>query len=114
MSDKISDKIALTPSAVARLKAIAAEKKLDNVALRIVIDGGGCSGFQYDFKLDSQKLSDDLEFETDGAVILIDKISFEFVKGAQVDFKESMMGSAFVINNPNASSACGCGNSFTI
>lgn len=106
--------ITLSPQAVKRLKQIAASKDLARAALRIVIDGGGCSGFQYNFKLDGEQVADDLCFETDGAVVLIDPVSFEFVKGAEVDFKENLMGATFVINNPNAASGCGCGSSFAI
>jgi len=106
--------IKLSSQAVNRLKQIATSKNLARAALRIVIDGGGCAGFQYHFKLDGEQAADDLCFETDGAVILIDPVSFEFVKGAEVDFKEDLIGSTFVINNPNAASGCGCGSSFSI
>lgn len=82
--------------------------------LRIAVTGGGCSGFQYDFKIDGERLDDDLVVERDGATVLIDPVSLDFLKGAEVDFVDDLIGQAFKINNPNATSSCGCGTSFSV
>ncbi|MBL0942039.1 MAG: iron-sulfur cluster insertion protein ErpA [Alphaproteobacteria bacterium] len=85
-----------------------------NLMLRIVVEGGGCSGLQYHFKLDYQPQEGDRIFEQDGVRLVVDDISFEYIKGSEVDFTDQLIGASFVIHNPNASSACGCGSSFSI
>jgi iron-sulfur cluster insertion protein len=82
--------------------------------LRVAVTGGGCSGFQYNFALDDIRADDDLVLERDGAVILIDSMSLDFLKGAEIDFVDDLIGAAFKINNPNAQSSCGCGTSFSV
>lgn len=82
--------------------------------LRVAVTGGGCSGFQYNFALDDVKADDDLVLERDGAVVLIDPLSIDFLKGAEIDFVDDLIGASFRINNPNAQSSCGCGTSFSI
>lgn len=82
--------------------------------LRVAVTGGGCSGFQYNFALDAVKAEDDLVLERDGAVILIDSLSLDFLRGAEIDFVDDLIGAAFKINNPNAQSSCGCGTSFSV
>jgi iron-sulfur cluster insertion protein len=82
--------------------------------LRITVSGGGCSGFQYGFSLDDQKNDDDRLFERDGVTVVIDEVSLDLLKGSEVDFVEDLIGSYFAIKNPNASSTCGCGSSFSI
>lgn len=82
--------------------------------LRVAVTGGGCSGFQYNFALDDVKADDDVVLERDGAVVLIDSMSLDFLKGAEIDFTDDLIGAAFKINNPNAQSSCGCGTSFSI
>lgn len=82
--------------------------------LRVAVTGGGCSGFQYNFALDDVKADDDVVLERDGAVVLIDSMSLDFLKGAEIDFADDLIGAAFKINNPNAQSSCGCGTSFSI
>ena len=82
--------------------------------LRVAVTGGGCSGFQYNFELDGVKAEDDLVVERDGAVVLIDAMSLDFLKGAEIDFADDLIGTSFKINNPNAQSSCGCGTSFSI
>lgn len=102
----------VTDRAYRRLTEIAAltgERK----ALRVGVDGGGCSGFQYDIRLD-EPAADDLVLEKDGQKVLIDQISLPFLANAEIDFTEELIGARFVINNPNASSSCGCGTSFSI
>ena len=82
--------------------------------LRVAVTGGGCSGFQYNFTLDDARLDDDLVVERDGAIVLIDPVSLDFLKGAEIDFTDDLIGAAFKVNNPNATSSCGCGTSFSV
>ena len=82
--------------------------------LRVAVTGGGCSGFQYNFALDDARAEDDLVLERDGAMVLIDPVSLDFLKGAEIDFVDDLIGAAFKINNPNAQSSCGCGTSFSV
>jgi iron-sulfur cluster insertion protein len=87
---------------------------MPNAFLRLAVSGGGCSGFQYGFSFDDTKQADDSVFERDGVSLVIDEVSLELVKGAEIDFVEDMMGAAFQVKNPNAASSCGCGNSFSL
>ena len=82
--------------------------------LRVSVEGGGCSGFQYKFDFDRTRASDDLVLERNGAVVLIDPISQQYMTGAEIDFVDDLIGAAFKINNPVASASCGCGTSFSI
>jgi len=82
--------------------------------LRVAVTGGGCSGFQYNFAIDDAPMDDDLVVERDGAVVLIDPVSLDFLKGAEIDFSDDLIGQAFKINNPNATASCGCGTSFSV
>ncbi|MBS0273090.1 MAG: iron-sulfur cluster insertion protein ErpA [Proteobacteria bacterium] len=82
--------------------------------LRVAVTGGGCSGFQYSFTIDDTKLDDDLVVARDGATVLVDPVSLDFLKGAEIDFVDDLIGAAFKINNPNATSSCGCGTSFSV
>ncbi len=82
--------------------------------LRLAVTGGGCSGFQYNFALDETRMDDDLFIEEGGAKILIDPVSLDFLAGAEIDFTDDMIGQAFKVNNPNATSSCGCGTSFSV
>jgi iron-sulfur cluster assembly accessory protein len=84
------------------------------VMLRVAVTGGGCSGFQYNFALDDSRLDEDLVIERDGAVVLIDPVSLDFLKGAEIDFVDDLIGASFKVNNPNATSSCGCGTSFSV
>lgn len=101
-------------SAVIKLKELIAEENNPNLKLRVFVQGGGCSGFSYGFTFDEDQNEDDFEFEQDSVKILVDSMSFQYLDGADIDYKEDIMGSSFVINNPNASSTCGCGSSFSI
>jgi iron-sulfur cluster assembly accessory protein len=83
-------------------------------ALRLAVTGGGCSGFQYNFALDDTQMDDDMVVEKEGARVLIDPVSLDFLAGAEIDFTDDLIGQAFKVNNPNATAACGCGTSFTI
>ena len=83
-------------------------------ALRVYIQGGGCSGFQYGFEFDENRADDDLAVVTDGVTLLVDPLSLQYLMGAEVDYSESLTGAQFVIRNPNARTTCGCGSSFTV
>ena len=109
------DEIAISASAARRIAAlIAAEGGGEGLRLRVAVSGGGCSGFQYGFTLDDERRDDDRVFERDGAGVLIDEVSLELLKGAELDYVEDLMGSYFVVKNPNATSTCGCGSSFSV
>ncbi|HEY5048663.1 MAG TPA: iron-sulfur cluster insertion protein ErpA [Rhizomicrobium sp.] len=82
--------------------------------LRLAVTGGGCSGFQYNFALDASRQDDDFVIERDGAIVLVDPMSLEFLKGSEVDFVDDLIGASFKVKNPNASSSCGCGTSFSV
>ena len=82
--------------------------------LRVSVEGGGCSGFQYKFDMDRERADDDLVIERDGAVVLVDPVSVQYMEGAEIDFVDDLIGASFKINNPNATAACGCGTSFTV
>lgn len=105
--------ITLTERAAKRIAEIVSGEA-DGVMLRVAVNGGGCSGFQYGFTLDDTRLSDDLVIEKSGATVLIDPVSVGYLGGAEIDFSNDLIGSAFKINNPNATSGCGCGTSFAI
>ncbi len=102
----------VTDRAYARLAQIA-EMTGQTRALRVAVEGGGCSGFQYDIKLDDAQ-ADDLVLEKSGQTVLVDAVSLPFLSNAVIDFSEELIGARFVIENPNASSSCGCGTSFSI
>ncbi len=101
----------VTDRAFARLAEIGASA--DGQALRVAVEGGGCSGFQYDIRLDTPE-TDDLVLEKDGERVLVDQISLPFLAGATIDFTEELIGARFTIDNPNATSSCGCGTSFAM
>ena len=105
--------IALSPSAAARVAAIAARQAKPAI-LRLSVDGGGCAGFQYRFGLADDIEADDVTAVRDGVTLAVDPVSLDLVRGAVVDYVESLGGSAFQVTNPNAASGCGCGTSFSI
>lgn len=108
--------LALPPKVTDRAFAQLAEINQasgDTKALRVAVEGGGCSGFQYEIKLDDAA-ADDLVLEKDGQKVLVDAVSLPFLQNATIDFSEELIGARFVINNPNATSSCGCGTSFSI
>jgi iron-sulfur cluster insertion protein len=109
----LAQDIALTPSAAARVAAIAAKQNKPAI-LRLSVDGGGCSGFQYKFGMADAPEGDDAIAETDGVRLVVDSVSLDLVRGCQVDYVESLGGAAFRVDNPNAASGCGCGSSFAI
>jgi iron-sulfur cluster insertion protein len=103
----------LSPSAAARVAAIAAKQGKPAI-LRLSVEGGGCSGFQYKFGLEDAPDGDDLVIERDGVSLVVDPVSLDLVAGSEVDYVESLGGAAFRVTNPNASAGCGCGSSFAI
>lgn len=107
--------LALTENAARKiLNLIQEEKTMTPLMFRIMISGGGCSGFQYGFSLDYQANEDDHVFELNGVKVVVDEASLPLVEGAQIDYVEELIGASFVVKNPNASASCGCGNSFSI
>jgi iron-sulfur cluster assembly accessory protein len=105
--------ISLTKSAAARVAAIA-ERQGKPAILRLAVDGGGCAGFTYRFGLSDRIEDDDVAANCDGVTLVVDEVSLDLVRGSAVDFVESLGGAAFQVTNPNASSGCGCGSSFSI
>jgi iron-sulfur cluster assembly accessory protein len=105
--------IDLTPSAAARV-AVIATKQGKPAILRLAVEGGGCSGFQYRFGLSDAVESDDLAVQRDGVTLVVDPMSLDLVRGAAVDFVQDLGGSAFKVTNPNATAGCGCGSSFSV
>ena len=109
----MADALTLTPAAAKRI-ALIAEKQTKPAILRLSVEGGGCSGFQYKFDLAEKPEGDDSVSETDGVRLVVDPISLDLVGGSVVDFVESLGGAAFRVENPNAAAGCGCGSSFGI
>jgi iron-sulfur cluster assembly accessory protein len=105
--------ITLAPSAAARVAAIAA-KQAKPAVLRLSVEGGGCSGFQYKFGMDDVAQADDTVAQTDGVTLLVDPVSLDLVSGSVVEYVESLGGAAFRVTNPNAAAGCGCGASFAV
>jgi len=111
--DTIAPEVSISERAARRIgKILNAEP--NGTALRISVSGGGCSGFQYSFELDTSRSPDDLVIERDGATVLIDPISLPYVSGSEIDFVEDLIGQSFQVRNPNATASCGCGTSFSI
>ena len=104
----------LDTSAVTKLKDILAEENNPAAKLRVFVQGGGCSGFQYGFTLDESKNEDDFDFAYDEVTVLVDAMSMQYLQNANIRWDESDMGSSFVIDNPQAQSTCGCGSSFSV
>jgi iron-sulfur cluster assembly accessory protein len=108
-----AESVTMSARAAKRIAQILKDE-LRPLMLRVAVTGGGCSGFQYNFALEDAKGEDDLVLERDGAVILIDSLSLDFLRGAEIDYVDDLIGAAFKINNPNAQSSCGCGTSFSV
>lgn len=105
--------IVFTESAAAKVSELIAEEGNDQLKLRVYVSGGGCSGFQYGFTFDEETSEDDTLIEKNGVTVLIDAMSIDYLRGAEIDYKEDMSGAQFVIRNPNATTTCGCGSSFS-
>lgn len=105
--------ITLTDGLVKRIKSLQEQQNNPALKLRVMVDSGGCQGFEYKFSLDSEVKSDDEIFEKDGIGVIIDDISLPYMRGATIDFTNELVGAYFKIDNPNAASSCGCGTSFS-
>ena len=105
--------VTLTERAAKRITQVLAKEPAGSM-LRVAVNGGGCSGFQYAFDVVQTRGDDDLIIKRDGAIVLVDTVSLEFLKGSQIDFVNDLIGQSFKIENPNATSSCGCGTSFSV
>jgi len=103
-----------TPAAAAKARELITEEGNPGLKLRVYIQGGGCSGFQYGFEFDEHEAEEDLQVNTDGVGLLVDPLSLQYLMGATVDYVENLHGAQFTIRNPNAKTTCGCGSSFTV
>ncbi len=101
-------------TAAGKVKALMEEEDNANLKLRVFVTGGGCSGFEYGFTFDEDVEEDDTQVEKDGVALLVDALSYQYLAGSIIDYKEDLQGSRFVVENPNAATTCGCGNSFSI
>lgn len=106
--------IVFTDAAARKVQQLILEEGNPELKLRVYISGGGCSGFQYGFSFDEEQAEDDIAIRNDGVTLLVDPLSFQYLMGAEVDYAENLQGAQFVIRNPNASTTCGCGSSFSI
>ena len=105
--------ITVTEQAVAKIQDILREENNPNLKLRVFVQGGGCSGMQYGFTLDEEQADDDWDLEISGVKVLVDSMSGGYLQGATIDYKETNYGSSFSIDNPQATTTCGCGSSFS-
>tara|TARA_Y100000022_G_C13119013_1_gene314867 strand:- start:194 stop:565 length:372 start_codon:yes stop_codon:yes gene_type:complete len=108
-----NDLLIFTDAAASKVKNLIEEEKNDALKLRVFVSGGGCSGFQYGFTFDETIQEGDTKVEKNGVTLLVDPMSFQYLTGAEIDYKEDLEGSQFVIKNPNATTTCGCGSSFS-
>lgn len=114
LSTSVPVSLVFTGAAANKAKVLIEEEGNPKLNLRVFVQGGGCSGFQYGFTFDEKVNDGDHEIENSGVTLVVDPMSYEYLAGAEVDYKESLEGSMFVINNPNATSTCGCGSSFSV
>ena len=105
--------LVFTDAAAAKVKNLIEEEGNADLKLRVFVQGGGCSGFQYGFTFDEVVNEDDASMEKNGVTLLIDSMSYQYLVGAEIDYKEDLEGAQFVIKNPNATTTCGCGSSFS-
>jgi len=105
--------LTITDNAILAIKDVLVQESPET-CLRVFVQGGGCSGFQYGFALDTDQAEDDWNIGRDGVAILVDSMSAQYLDGAQIDYVEDLMSKQFVINNPNANTTCGCGSSFSV
>ena len=109
-----SDALVFTSAAAKKVSELIAEEGNPDLMLRIYVQGGGCSGFQYGFTFDEDVEDGDSQVENQGVTLLIDPMSVQYLMGAEIDYKEDLQGAQFIIRNPNAQTTCGCGSSFTV
>lgn len=113
MTDVVELPVEVTERAALRIAKVLAKEPAGSM-LRVAVNGGGCSGFQYAFDISRERAADDLVIERDGAIVLVDPVSLDFLRGSKIDFVDDLIGQSFKIHNPNATASCGCGTSFTI
>ncbi len=113
MSEVVATPLGFTESAASKVKDLIDEEGNADLKLRVFVTGGGCSGFQYGFTFDEQTNEDDTAMVKNGVTLLIDAMSFQYLAGAEIDYQDGIEGAQFVIKNPNATSTCGCGSSFS-
>lgn len=106
--------LVFTDAAASKAKILIQDEGNPELKLRVFVQGGGCSGFQYGFTFDDKVNEGDHQIDNNGVTLVVDPMSYEYLAGAEVDYKESLEGSMFVINNPNATTTCGCGSSFSV
>ena len=111
---KIPDPLIFTDNAVKKVKELIEEEEQPELKLRVFVSGGGCSGFQYGFTFEESVSDDDTLVTKDGVTLLIDPMSVQYLTGAEIDYQDNVQGSQFVIRNPNATTTCGCGSSFSV
>jgi len=109
-----ADPLNISASVISKVSAMLAEEGDPNLKLRIFVTGGGCSGFQYGFAFDDENKPDDVVVEKEGLRVVVDAMSLQYMVGAEIDYEDRLVGSRFVIRNPQASSTCGCGSSFSV
>lgn len=114
MPDSAPAAFSISENAAKRVAELRAAEGNDRLMLRVAVDGGGCNGFQYRFDFDEAVNDDDTVFERDGVKVVVDDVSLDFLGDAQVDYKQELIGSYFAVENPNATSNCGCGTSFSV
>ena len=107
-------RVGFSDSAARKVASLIEEEGDPSLKLRVYISGGGCSGFQYGFSFESDSEQDDFRFENQGVTLLVDPLSLQYLQDAEIDYSEDLEGARFVIRNPNASTTCGCGSSFTV
>jgi len=112
--EDMPDPLLFTDEAAAKVKSLIEEEDNDALMLRVFVSGGGCSGFQYGFTFDESITDGDTIVEKDGVKLLIDPMSFQYLVGGEIDYTEGLEGAQFVIRNPNATTTCGCGSSFSV
>ncbi len=112
--ENMPDPLLFTDEAAAKVKSLIEEEDNDALMLRVFVSGGGCSGFQYGFTFDESITDGDTIIEKDGVKLLIDPMSFQYLVGGEIDYTEGLEGAQFVIRNPNATTTCGCGSSFSV
>ncbi len=106
--------LVFTDNAAKKVKELIDEEGSPDLKLRVFVSGGGCSGFQYGFTFEEEVNDDDTQVDKDGVILLIDPMSLQYLAGAEIDYTDSLQGSQFVIRNPNATTTCGCGSSFSV
>lgn len=114
MSVQAAEPIELSQSAETKVRDLLIEEADDELCLRVFVTGGGCSGFQYGFTFDDERAEDDTLIDRDGVRVLVDALSYSYLVGSVIDYQEGLEGSRFVVNNPSATSTCGCGSSFSV